>query len=340
MSTTVIHTIEHEIGIDGVLEIRIGDGDIRLLGVDGTTARVRGPRGDDLETLLAFDRGDGSLSIHPIHEGDGDRPADGFGAPGRRGHSPDLTIEAPRDATLVVDSRSGDIEADGFAGEQRYRTASGDLELRAVTGRLTIEAVSGDVDATVVGESTISARTVSGRLDLRAATIATLRAATTSGDIRVAGELDGPGPFTIESVSGDALLALAGDIRVELETVAGDLRSEIQGLSESRPGRRSMIIGRGGPTLSVRTMSGDVRLVRANAVVRGAAPTIVVVDDPVETDLTEAADEAGLAILRALERGEIDVAEAGRRLEALESIGEPAPTEATTDQPTEEPTDA
>ena len=137
-----------------------------------------------------------------------------------------------------------------------------------MTGRLTVEAVSGDVDATITGEAAISARTVSGDLALRAATIATLRATTTSGDIRLAGRLDGPGPFTIESVSGDALLALAGDVRVDLQTVAGDLRSEIPGRSESRPGRRSMTIGSGGSTLSVRTMSGDVRIVRASPVTR------------------------------------------------------------------------
>jgi hypothetical protein len=45
-------------------------------------------------------------------------------------------------------------------------------------------------------------------------------------------------------------------------------------------------------------------------------------------------EEARLRILRSLERGEIDVAEAGRRLEALDSgPGEPLP-------PSDEPSDA
>ena len=70
MSTTVIHTIEHDIGIDGVLEIRLGDSDVRLRGIDGTTVRVSGDPGDDLEGLLAIDRGAGSLSIRPDRRGD------------------------------------------------------------------------------------------------------------------------------------------------------------------------------------------------------------------------------------------------------------------------------
>ncbi len=327
MSTTVIHTIEHDIGIDGVLEIRLGDGDIRLRGIDGTTVRVSPDQGDDLDGRLTVDRGAGSLSIRPDRR-------DVFGETWHAGRTPDLAIDAPRGATLVVDSSSGDITAESFSGEQRYRSASGDIRLRGVSGHLTVEAVSGDVDATITGEATISARTVSGDLGLRAATIATLRATTTSGDIRLAGRLGGRGPFTIESVSGDALLALAGDVRVDLQTVAGDLHSEIPGRSESRPGKRSMAIGSGGPTLSVRTMSGDVRIVRANPVARDeprttlvhdAPPTVVVVHDPAADgevpDLVDAAADARLAILRALERGEIDVAEAGRRLEAVESIG-------------------
>ena len=38
---------------------------------------------------------------------------------------------------------SGDIDVDGLAGDQRYRTASGDITLRAVTDRIAVEAVSG-----------------------------------------------------------------------------------------------------------------------------------------------------------------------------------------------------
>ena len=353
MSTTVIHTIEHDIGIDGVLEIRIGDGDIRLRGVEGTTVRVTGDPGDDLERQLTVDRGSGSLSIRPGRLG-------AFGETWHPGRIPDLAIDVPRGATLVVESSSGDISGESFTGEQRYRSASGDIRLRDVTGHLTLEAVSGDVDATLTGEAAISVRTVSGDLALRAATIASLRATTTSGDIHIAGRLDGRGPFSIESLSGDALLALAGDVRVDLQTVAGDLRSEIPGRSESRPGRRSMAIGTGGPTLSVRTMSGDVRIVRASPVsgdepadpdrladgtrheaprdvpgldarptVPGpeSPPTVVVSQRPAAggevPNLADAASDARMAILRALERGEIDVAEAGRRLEAVDSIGEP-----------------
>ena len=40
-----------------------------------------------------------------------------------------------------------------------------------------------------------------------------------------------------------------------------------------------------------------------------------------DTAIAAAYDEARLRILRSVERGEIDVAEAGRRLEALDAAG-------------------
>ena len=161
----------------------------------------------------------------------------------------------------MIEAASGDIEADGLLGDQRYRTASGDVTLRAVSGKIDLEAVSGDVDITAIGTADVVARTVSGDLALRAATLSSVLATTTSGDVKIAGLLAGPGPFSIETVSGDALLAPAGDVRVEMTSVTGDLSSEFEGPSVSR-GRRSLEIGRSGPAVTFRSMSGDLRVVQ------------------------------------------------------------------------------
>ena len=71
-------------------------------------------------------------------------------------------------------------------------------------------------------------------------------------------------------------------------------------------------------------------------------PTIVPVEGHEPTDATEtdAADAARLAVLRALERGDIDVAEATRRLEAVDGIDDDATTPATSAPTSKEPTDA
>ena len=103
-----------------------------------------------------------------------------------------------------LETASAEIEADGLLGDQRYRTASGDITLRAVSGGIAIDAVSGDIDILATARRRVIGRTVSGDLELRAATLPSL-VSTTSGDFKVAGRLAGAGPFTIETVSGDAL---------------------------------------------------------------------------------------------------------------------------------------
>ena len=86
---------------------------------------------------------------------------------------------------------------------------------------------------------------------------------TTSGDLRVAGDLRGDGPFAIESVSGDVVLAPAGGLRLEAKTIAGDIRTDVDARRDEAPGSRALIVAGGGPTLTFRSTSGDLRIVRA-----------------------------------------------------------------------------
>jgi len=172
---------------------------------------------------------------------------------------------------------------------------------------------------------------VSGGVELRAGTLRSLHATTTSGDLKIAGRLAGPGPYGVESVSGDALLAPAGDVTIEMTTMSGDLRSEVEGRQTGGRGHRSLSIGTGGPLVTVRSMSGDLRVVRALSVGSPVEPgtnTPIVEPETREaepvssttypTTVETAGDAAQLGVLRSLERGEIDVVEAGRRLQALD----------------------
>jgi hypothetical protein len=333
--TTTRSRIEHRLGAEGLFSIRVRHGEVRLRGVDGDMMVVRERHGRDPEDLFDVHLADGSASL-----------GESLGSK-RHGGSPDLDIELPRRTTVVVETSSGDLEVDDMTGDQRYRTASGDLRFRGVAGRLSIEVHSGDVDITATGEADVNLRSLSGDVELRAGTLRSLRVNTTSGDLKAAGRLAGPGPFRIESVSGDVLLAPAGDLRIELQTVSGDLQSEVDATVDHGRGRRSISIGSGGPLLSVRSTSGDVTVVRAvpvNGTKHGRGLRFELRDDAPATTaegvgssepepgpaaesetphadgaIAAADDDARMRILRSLERGEIDVAEASRRLETLDA---------------------
>lgn len=301
-------TVRHTVGSDGLVFVALHDGDLRIRGVAGEDVRLRADDGRSLDGL-AIERGARSLTVRAGGPGPHAGP--------RGGGSRDLEIEMPAGASLVVESSSSDIVADGLRGDQRYRSGSGDLTLRDVHGSVTVEAMSGDLEITATGPARLDLRTVSGDVQVRGDIISALRATTTSGDMRIAGRFDGPGPFGLQTVSGDVSIGTAGDLRVDARTITGDLHGDI-GRMEQADGRRSLIIGAGRPSLDVRSTSGDVHVSRAHAPNAIApAPEEALPDDPATP--IAGADDARLDALRALERGEIDLDEARRRLESIDA---------------------
>jgi len=277
--------LRHEIGLDGVVVINVRDGDIRLRGVAGGEVRIDGVESSS-PGRMAVETGDRSISI-------------------RAGVRADLAIELPAAATVVVDGANTQIDADGLTGDQRYRTATGDVRLQDSSGTLDVDAVSGDVAVSGERSLAVAARTQSGRLRIRSAVLTALRAATTSGELAIAGSFEGGGPFSIETVSGDTTIEPRSTMRVEVRTITGDVRTGAGGRMETDGRSRVVSVGTGGPTISFRSLSGDLR-------VRDANP-----NEPADgrgPGLEPSQDDEHFDVLRALERGDIDVAEAERRL--------------------------
>jgi DUF4097 and DUF4098 domain-containing protein YvlB len=201
----------------------------------------------------------------------------------------EVRVTCPVGADLDLSGGSTDLRVDGQLGEVTARTASGDLRLGTVQGEMQVKTASGDVSVgaledegevvTVSGdvgvgqaEKALSVRTVSGDVevgDVRGA----LTVATTSGDVEVRG-LEG-GDLRIQTVSGDARVAVAPGTRVWIDaaSVSGDLHSEL-GLSDevpSTPEDEDAGVESASPDvmpLQVKTVSGDVSIVRAARVTR------------------------------------------------------------------------
>lgn len=303
--------LRHDIGSNGHVAVRVRSGDVRIRGVAGTVAHVRTRGGGDLRRV--------EVETQPTAIAVQSRSSD------------DLELEIPDTASVRLEAGSADVDVRDLHGEQEYRTASGDIRGQGLRGAVTLDAVSGDIDLVLEGLGRVHARTVSGDLALRAGRLAAFRGATTSGDLRIAAQFEGEGPFAIETVSGDVLLAPAGPLRIESSTIAGDIRSDVDADVEGTKGRRALTIGRGGPTLTFRSTSGDLRVVRAvehRPATEPAAPEPsrppleprppVPPSSPLAPPLPTLPPDPRLDVLRALEVGTIDVAEAERRLAAID----------------------
>ena len=143
-----------------------------------------------------------------------------------------------------------------------------DFEVRVPSGVLfTGRTVSGNVEVEDL-DSFVLARTVSG--DIYVSTSDLADAVTVSGSIDVAmGRADWRGDLEFHTVSGDITISFPESLNteIEFETLSGDMDSDFPITMTSRRnqligGRISGTIGEGGRSLSLKTVSGDVRLRR------------------------------------------------------------------------------
>ena len=313
-------TIDHQIGARGRLIVRQASGEIIIRGVEGDRVRVEA---DDAKTFREryYDRGRQGLAGDP---------------PGREARLRDLRprrerrpeIEVPHGANVSIETQSGDIEARDLDGSKSFRTASGEIVLQRLSGAVEVETVSGDLEIEGPAPLDLKGRTVSGDVELRVPMLRRMDLGTTSGDMQIDAELRGDGPFAIRTISGDVQIVGRTGIRIEAETITGDLSSDLPSKRESQLGRRVIVVGRPGPTLSFRSVSGDLHVAEP----RDAAPILkeTPMDENEGGTTTDAAatetasggdaDARRLDILRRLERGEISVAEAGDRLGELDEV--------------------
>jgi len=188
-----------------------------------------------------------------------------------RGPELDVTIRCPEGADLELTTHSADLDVRGRLGDVLARsasgdatlgdtgslsftTASGDLSVGTVAGSLTAKSASGDVSArTVAGTANVG--TVSGDVHV-GETSDTAAVNTVSGDIEL--EATGKGA-RVNSVSGDVHIASRPGLAlwIDVQSVSGSVTSDLD-VGETPAGESETA------ELRIRTVSGDVRITRAN----------------------------------------------------------------------------
>ncbi len=211
--------------------------------------------------------------------------------------SADFTISVPRYAQVSVKSVSGDLKLSTIDGSARAESVSGDVSVSSAAQLESARSVSGDVRVETAGNTAdLTAKSVSGDLNLRAIKARGIVANSVSGDVRlndvtcerieansISGDMtfDGPlakgGNYDLQSHSGDITVYTDGKAGFELNarTFSGDVTSafeltmkfggEGERADRRGPGRKPGqsvrgTFGDGGALLDIKSFSGDVRI--------------------------------------------------------------------------------
>jgi hypothetical protein len=318
--------VEAPIGPSGRLTVRTTSADTTISATDRELARVRATfeiraaseeEADRVfaECQLQVERAQESLTVSDS-KGLTDGMATVLGRIFGQRARVDATIEVelPAHAALAFEAVSADLAATGLRGVQRYRTVSGDLILNDVGGEVTVNGVSGDVIVRGAETLGLRAEAVSGDLSALMPRFSSLRATSVSGDVEIEGAFDPAGEHRVDTVSGDLSVGLVGGATFEVRGVSTDVRCRLPHQLSGSADRRRVIVGDGGARVLFSSMSGDLSIASPRRLSTEGGPE----PRPAATAATPAPAETSgrdeLETLRALERGEIDVEEAARRL--------------------------
>jgi hypothetical protein len=318
-------SIDHTIGPSGRLTLKVVSGDVTVRGVPGGDVHVRanyeiGAASDDeatrayAEAQLRVDGGDGYLIVEEPGDHSSLGAFVGRFLAGRGQVQLSISVELPEAAELRLDVTSSDVNVDGLNGEQRYNTVSGDVSLTRGGGSVRVKSVSGDLTIRAEQDIAVRAEAVSGDVQLVAPIIRAVRADSVSGDIDIEGQLATGAEHRADTVSGDVSVGLLGGATFEVRGISSDVVSDLDHRIEGRQDRRRVIVGAGGPDFMFNSMSGDLSIRRPRRLDRLVPAPPTPPRPPAPPSAAPMTADEQLKILHALERGEIDIEEATRRL--------------------------
>jgi DUF4097 and DUF4098 domain-containing protein YvlB len=263
----------HDMAADGHVLVENQVGSVEVTVWNKAKIEIKGELGDDVEKV-EISATDNGIQIRVRNK--------------QKGHDiddTDLYLRVPLAASIEVDTISADIDMKGSSGESIVlNTVSGDVEAEASPRRLEIQSVSGEVEIvgsiarssveTVSGDISLSGvqgeieiSTVSGDVSLIAEEVDRGRFESVSGDMKLDLAINDSGRLASESMSGNLVLRLpaAQQAGFVVQTYSGDIRSDFGESVKVSKGPGSVLKyseGNNGALIRLESFSGDIHIRR------------------------------------------------------------------------------
>jgi DUF4097 and DUF4098 domain-containing protein YvlB len=224
---------------DAAVRIGVHHGGVTVTGWNKKEVGVRSTSGD----VAVSTSDDGSdVSVRAHHGGDGA-----------------IEVSVPVGASVSVDTVDGAVVVRGVSGRVRVESVQGDIdvsgatsdvEARNVSGHVHLvltkadvraSSVDGNVDVRLPGGGTASLRNVSGTTHLEGAHLTRVEARSVAGNLELAVDLSGSGPFAARTHSGaiHVVLPKSSATTVDAHSSRGEVTGADAGAPPSADGGRS-----------------------------------------------------------------------------------------------------
>ncbi len=241
--------------------VRIVAGDVTVTAGPQARVEVRRESGSEVDVLCR----DGVLQV--LQPDADSSPLDRlikWLTEGRR-HRCTVTITAPPEAKVDITTVSAPVVVSGISAGSRVKTVSGDITLSDLGSHVDAKTVSGDVEAKGINAE-LKLKSVSGDMSVVDGSCRWVDAKSVSGEVTLDLDLDPNGTYDVKTVSGGVSIRTIAEpnLSVDAKSVSGEVVSDFGLDWEPRPGSRKLYdtIGEGGARLRVKTVSGDLRVVR------------------------------------------------------------------------------
>jgi hypothetical protein len=229
--------VERSVTVDSAVAVSlcVASGNISVQGWDRNEVRVRSADAVQIELAHAAQTSSGSsikkLEVAVFNKDEAEKPGAKCQA------FSDIELNVPRGATVLVQTRDGDISitevASAYAGTQagdiEVQQVSRSIEVGSLGGNICLKDSKGRVSASSAGGSVAATNlqpveqtdsfevvTTSGDIELSQVTHTQINTKTVSGNLTMTGQLAPAGKYWFNSFSGDVTLAMPANSSFKL----------------------------------------------------------------------------------------------------------------------------
>lgn len=182
----------------------------------------------------------------------------------------DYDVQLPSDASLTIDSGSGDVKIENVRGNVTVDSEEGQVDIRGVNGGFVqVQSVNAGISLRNLQRTRAQVTSTGGNIQLNGVSGPNVTARSTTGNISFAGDFSGGGSYLLTNHSGEISVSLPASASVDLtaRSIQGSVENDFPFQKPAQPGFAAKegkalagTANAGASSVELRSFSGRIRV--------------------------------------------------------------------------------